>query len=653
MEDLLKERIDRFQYYNQSRMRKAYAFDLNKANLLFKVIPFLLHVNYPDLPGYIEKCPCGIYGYDPKSIGRDLFWRIFTNSSAFNQLNQSPVPLQPFIHSLKTIGSIGTIAQTEKSDCDYWVSVRFQELGPEGIRLLEQKCRNIEEWTLKKGVEIHFFLMDIDQTRDNSFESQAEKESAGSALKLLLKDELFRTHLLVGGKMPLWWLIPPGFSEQQYQVYVGRMVSQKEIDPEAFIDLGYLSGIPRSEIFGACLWQMNKALDSPFKSVLKFAYLELLLNNTSKILPVFSDTVKCLVTFPDLLAKHGQEPLELADVDPYLLLARSLVSFYQRKSSSENANFIRECLFLKTIEGIESHKKGQGVGGNLAKVIKLMENWDLQPTDLAHFRNFQSWKYRELTEFGVKVHAYLGNTYQRLAGMFNDWAGKETLTISERDITVLGRKLFTFYEKKPKKIEYIKSPSPEAMGQKEITLLITKVEGKFFFYAFQGQHDRKEIREKIGYVIKREDDLITLLVWAIANGIITTETILYLISDFSLLDLVDIQQLTTSILQFFPKFSFSKIEGDILLQPEVITRAMIVVNLMKEPVRGSKTLHSSMISTNSYGEYFIEHMTSLVQVKNISRMLLTRYFISRWNNNLEFFIPTQPESRYIQSLIEG
>ncbi len=237
--------------------------------------------------------------------------------------------------------------------------------------------------------------------------------------------------------------------------------------------------------------------------------------------------------------------------------------------------------------------------------------------------------------------------------MFNDWAGKETLTISERDITVLGRKLFTFYEKKPKKIEYIKSPSPEAMSQKEITILITKITGKFFFYAFQGQHDRKEIREKLGYVIKREEDLTTLLVWAIANGIITAETIFYLISEYSLIDLVDIQHFTTSILQFFPRFSFSKIEGEILLQPEVITRAMIVVNLMKEPVRGSKTLHSSMISTNSYGEYFVEHMTSLVQMKNITRMLLTRYFISRWNNNLEFFIPTQPESRYIQSLLEG
>ena len=183
--------------------------------------------------------------------------------------------------------------------------------------------------------------MDINQTRENSFESSADEESAGSSLKLLLKDELFRTHILVAGKALLWWLIPPGLTEEQYLAYADRLLANPRINTELFIDLGYITDIPNAEIFGACLWQMNKALDSPFKSVIKFAYLELLLNRQEKALPLFSDLIKCLITYPEKLNPQQQIELSLEEVDPYLLLARDIITFYKRKRptpSRENSS---------------------------------------------------------------------------------------------------------------------------------------------------------------------------------------------------------------------------------------------------------------------------------------------------------------------------
>ena len=261
---LLKDKINRYRLYNRNRKIRAIHFNEPKATLLFKIVPFLLHCNYPSLPGFIDsdKAPYGIFNFKPdKIVSPMLFKKYFPTSSALKGNTPSPFSPAPCIYSLKTIGSIGTIAQTEKSDCDYWVSICYDELGPNGMEMLEQKCKAIEEWAMKRGTEIHFFLMDIVQTRENSFDSRAEKESAGSALKLLLKDELFRTHILVAGKMLLWWLIPLGLSEEGYQEYVQKLISEKTINPDNFIDLGYISDIPKSEIFGACLWQMNQALD--------------------------------------------------------------------------------------------------------------------------------------------------------------------------------------------------------------------------------------------------------------------------------------------------------------------------------------------------------------------------------------------------------
>lgn len=652
----LKKRIAIYQKYNNERKKKASQFNANHANLFFKVIPFLLHSNYPDLPGFIdsEECPFGIYGYDPEEeFDHDLFRKHFPNSSALKINTPSPYTENPFIHSIKTIGSIGSIAQSNKSDCDYWISIKHKDFEEEGLMLLNEKCKEIEEWAIQKGVEVHFFLMDIDQTRENSFESSSDEESAGSAIKILLKDELFRTHILVAGKMLLWWFIPPGLTEEEYKKYVSKLIERKKINPDDFVDLGYLSDIPKAEIFGACLWQMNKALDSPFKSVIKFAYLELLLRKKTKTLPLFSDKVKCLVAFPEKIKESSR--LDLSDVDPYLLLSRDIISFYQKEEIEHKRDtLIQECLFLKTLEGVVSQKSTKfGEHNYLKATMAIMEEWNLLPENYEHFLKFRDWKYKELIGFGGKVHEYLIETYKRLRWIFKSFENDTGLTITERDISVLGRKLFTFYEKKPAKIEYIRSMSRDLMAQKDITIHITKFEGKFYYYAFQGEQDHESVKTQVDSVIKREDNLIQLITWLLVNGIVNSKTTLHLTKNFLPIDLVDLQQLTDILINTFPIIHFSQISPQKLIQKESIVRALVVVNFQKDPVRESKTLPSTVISENSYGEYFLHDYTTLTQLKNAMRTLLTQHFVSRWNNNLEIFIPVQDEMHTIKKMIEA
>jgi len=652
----LKKRIQRYLAYNQERKNKATAFDSHKAVLLFQVVPYLLHCNYPDLPGYVEgdDCPYGIQLFKPEeAVDNDLFKRFFPTSSALSSRTDSPYTEKPCIHSLKTIGSIGTIAQTDVSDCDYWISIRREEMGEAGMLLLEQKCRGIEEWAMKKGTEIHFFLMDIDETRDNRFESAAEDESAGSALKLLLKDELFRTHILVAGKMLLWWLIPPGMSDKGYQAFAEKLIQSKAENQDFFIDLGYLNIVPKEEIFGACLWQMNKALDSPFKSVLKFAYLELLFRNKEQSVQLFSDKIKYLVTFQDKQPAGQEENLPLPDIDPYLLLAREIVGFYKNDTSIENRqdNLIKQCLFLKTIEGLQSQKRKQNDGGRSAELMKLMDNWQLLPEDPAHFLQFHYWKHKELVHFGTQIHDFLIETYKRLRWIFKTFGEETVVTITQRDIAILGRKLFTFYEKKPNKIEYIRSISPELMRQDDVTFHVTRFSGVDYYYAFQGALDDNSIKTHTDSVIRRETDPVSLMTWLMVNSIIGKKTRLHLTKTFLPLSLVDLQQLRDAMMDFFPRIHFAHIPAENLLKAERIERAFIVVNMAKEPVKGSKTLLSTQITTNSFGEYFIEHFNTLTQLKNSMRTLLSKHYVSRWNKNLETFVPVQPESGTINTML--
>ncbi len=649
-------KVERYKIFNRNRKIKAINFNENKATLLFKIIPFLLHANYPDLPGYINdpNCPYGIHRFVPEEyVNKEIFQRYFPNSKAVSQTTGSPFSENPCVHSLKTIGSIGTIAQTEKSDCDYWLSIRYNEIGPEGLLLLEEKCKAIEEWAMSRDNEVHFFLMDIDQTKENKFETLAEAESAGSAIQVLLKDELFRTHILVAGKMLLWWLIPPGLTEDEYKSYIDTVIKKKKLNPENFVDLGYLSDIPKSEVFGACLWQMNKALDSPFKSVIKFAYLELLLRNKTQTLPLFSDTVKCLVTYPEKQTPSTQGlNLELNEIDPYLLLAREIIKFYQKEASEQKrANLIRECMFLKTLEGMESQKRRSKKRKNLESTIDLMENWHLLPNNCEHFVNLRSWNFKQLTELGTKVHDYLLETYKRLRWISQNLGEETEVAITQRDLSVLGRKLFTYYEKKNNKIEYIRSLSRETMTQIDVTFHFASQNGTSHYFALQGIHEHFDNKKQTELLITRKSDLITLVTWLMINGIINDKTNLHLSKNLMPLDLVEIQTVTKVMLHTFPTINFAKISGDQLLKKESITRALAIVNLNKEPMKDSKKLQSTIITANSYGEYFVKEYNTVTQLKNALRLLLTKHYVSRWNNNLEVFIPPQQDQHLIKKLI--
>lgn len=652
-----QQKITRYLTYNEERKAKAMLFNAHQGNLLLKTVPYLLHINYPDLPGFIDDadCPFGIHLFNAtEEFPHELFRRYFPNSTAMRIDRPSPFTDKPCIHSLKTIGSIGTIAQSTISDCDYWVSIRKEELGEKKLQLLQEKCKAIEEWVMKRGSEVHFFLVDIDQTRENKFESETDEESAGSAIKLLLKDELFRSHILVAGKMLLWWFIPPGLTEGEYRSFVQNLVSRNKLRANDFVDLGYLSDIPKSEIFGACLWQMNKALDSPFKSVIKFAYLELLLRGDTTSLPLFSDRVKCLVTYPEKLPAAEQGTIELTEIDPYILLARDIIALYTKeKSEQKRATLIQECLFLKTLEGFESQKNTKfGQTSHLKATMDMMKSWNLLPENYTHFMRFRDWNYKELIAFGAKVHDYLIETYKRLRWIFKSFGAETGLAITERDISILGRKLFTFYEQKESKIDYIRSVSRDLMAQRHITIHITKYEGVFHYYAFQGQHDHESVKNHVESVIKRENNLIRLIVWLLANGILSAKTQLHLTKNFLPIDLVDIQKLTELLIKTFPIIHFSRISPANLLKRETVLRALAIVNFEKEPVKGAKTMKSTMVTENSYGEYFIQEYTTIIQLKNAMRTLLTQHYVSRWNNNLEIFIPQQDEQSYIKTLLE-
>jgi len=637
----MTDRAKRYQFYNRSRKVRAVSLDPAKAAFLFKIIPCLLHYNKPNLPGYIDEidCPHGIFRFLPENYLEPRLQKQylpnFSESADQSKLKQSA----PAIHSLMTLGSIGTIAQTSRSDCDYWVSIRLAEIGEAGRDMLAAKCRKIENWAVHRGHKIHFFLMDTDQVRDNLFTDATDSHDAGSALQLLLKDELFRTHILVAGKMLLWWLIPPNLNENQYHQYVEKLVHKKRLNLANYVDLGYFDTIPTKEIFGACLWQRNKALDSPFKSVLKFAYLELLMGQTDEFFPFISDTIKRLVTFPEQLAAT-EDPLAPPMIDPYLLLAREIVNFFHASKMAEE-KLIRKCLFFKTIEGVRAHEDNVHVA-----ILGLMARWNLLPEDHHLLLKDHCRSFTDKLAMGNEVHNFLLASYNRLRQISPGVEGNQA--ISQRDLSVLGKKLFSYYQDKPHKINYLQSISRFNMEEESLTL---HLKGEFFVYA--GKWTRDGIINQKPEPIAHDRNLAHLLCWLIINGILQEESRLYLTTSSSPITINDIREMAAVILRNFPLVSFNKIKATEMVKPEKTVKALIIVNWEKNPIYNDEELSADIITANNHGEYFLKPHKGLTATKKSMGKLMTRHFVSRWNKNLEIFIPSQPRRHSLMQLLQG
>jgi adenylate cyclase class 1 len=165
------------------------------------------------------------------------------------------------------MGSVGTVAYNRKSDFDYWACVDQRGVSEKQAAAFQKKIDEIQKWALKEaGVEVHIFINDITNLKMNIF-AEDEDEGFGSTIGGVLKDEFFRSSIIIAGKIPFWWVIPGFVSDSDYEKLFAHIPEKDRRDK--YVDIGNLYRISREDFLGAALFQLIKAIGSPFKSILK------------------------------------------------------------------------------------------------------------------------------------------------------------------------------------------------------------------------------------------------------------------------------------------------------------------------------------------------------------------------------------------------
>ncbi len=591
-------RLLRVLRYNHNRIEKALALFPPEQRPLFNVIPFLLHVNHPDFPGFVDdpKLPYGLAFYS-YSKAQPALYEVFPKQKSIID-NPKPIwPTKRCIESLSLMGSIGTTAQSAKSDLDYWVCVDGRVVNGEKWDLLQQKLILIENWSWEvHHLEVHFFLSDIEKVRSNDF-GAADGESAGSAQPMFLKNEYYSTNILISGKIPFWWITPHNCTDEVYQQRYKALQQGTDPNPEHFIDLGNIEKLDANEMFGATIWQLTKAMDSPFKSVLKMAKLEVFIDDTEKQIPL------CNV-LKDRVHNGGSIDKDVKSTDPYALMFDTIIKFYEQ-NNPKFLELFKACLYIKSDCVLTSLSNRELTSNNNFKrevMLNYVKSWRWKRAQLENYDSIEEWEFQQVSMLGKQIHSFLIGCYRRLSAKLHD---HEQL-VSDEDMTVIGRKIDAFYSSKPGKIQYLKRAFESGLIQPDITItmdLDINFSTKQRWSAFRTRLHYQDAQTNNPFFLKHSSDPVDLVLWCIFNRIIDHRSVFHLLQSKLTISNEDIAELMSDALMDFQPIRVSDLSREVLLSPCQILHCLLVVNFSsRRSVTEVETVR--VIYLTSWGELY-------------------------------------------------
>ncbi|MEW5724365.1 MAG: class I adenylate cyclase, partial [Thermodesulfobacteriota bacterium] len=505
-------------------------------------------------------------------------------------------------------------------DFDYWVCVDGRDFTPEDKQLFRRKLRAVEKWAADFArAEVHFFVMDLNRVRRNDF-GQTGHESTGSAMGNLLKEEFYRSLTLVAGQIPLWWIMPPGVDGTEYERLARRTQASTLLNPNELVDMGNLEPLSLSEFYGAAIWQISKTIGSPFKSVLKIALLEEYIMNRGAQ-GLLADELKRRLT-------AGLKEAEF--VDPYLLMFDRATNYLEAEKRRLDLNLLRRCLYLKVGEKVTW---AGSVKENLPRKKRIMANlvheWAWNPAELEFLNNYHNWPFEESQRFSEQINGFIFRAFDKIADELSAQKEPSTPGITRRDLKVLERKLFAFYQTRPHKVDSIKNVierPPVLSGLTIQRALDDRDEASWLLYRGLLSRDKAAEESSGTLLLKRSAWLAEALVWLVNNRLWGRETTLNLNAGRGELavhcTVADIQQLLQELKRFFPPYRYREIPEEALLEDPRTARMLLVVNL-NEPDRTGDLVEVCVCYQNNWGELFFEGFEDYLAGLKLARSFLS------------------------------
>ena len=574
---VLSQLRNRFLALNEGRLRRANQGLSTRQQTVLALLPLCFHVNHPSLPGYIcGNTPCGVSHYEPDMRALNEAQRLARSFSYRPRPASAELP----IHGIFLMGSLGTLAQADRSDMDVWIC-HDSNLSAEQIQELRKKCHALEAWAASQGAEVHFFLIDPQRFIKGERDTPLSGEDCGTTQHYLLLDEFYRTAIWLAGRTPMWWLVPV-YEEPRYAQYTHALLSKRFIRADEVLDLGDMSHIPPGEFIGAGLWQLFKGMESPYKSVLKLLLTEVYASEHPR--------VQCLSMHfkKEVFANR----MDLDELDPYMMVYRRIEVYLRGRGELGRLELVRRSLYLKVNKKLTGPTRQRTLGWQSSLLERLSNEWGWSEQQLALLDSRSQWKVRQVSSERRTLVNELNHSYRFLTHFAR--TQNAISSINQRDLNVLGRRLYAAFERKAGKIEFVNPGIAPDMAEDTLTLvqLPNKREpGQHQWGLYSGNLATHEWENFTP--IKRSRELLELLVWCHRNSVIDSGTHIALHpgeSDLTEQELFNLQEAVQQSIVL----PLEAVAEQTLLIPSVPSEILLLVNVGVDPLRHHKDLNILM-----------------------------------------------------------
>ncbi len=599
----------RFVQYNAFRKRLFAELSPNDHETILYLLPWLLSINEPGCPGFIPdlKRQFRVYGIDfEKEIRKRE--REFKRRFGVRKSGTMMAPKAEYlvIDGLYTIGSVGSVSQTRGSDCDIWVAIDATAFDRNSWQQLDQKINLIRDWLdANTRLPVYFFICDVTAIRECRFGS-VDAESSGSTQQNVLKEEFYRSMMVILGKIPLWWISFDPSGAIGYE-QARAAVADENFGEYDIIDFGDIERVEKSEYFGAALWQLNKSLSRPLKSIIKMSLLKMLLESPGERLLCHRFREKVLST---------ADPEQFPDFSIFTMAA---IAENYRKTRPDQLRFFAECLYIRS--EFNPYNRNQRVKNRLA--MPFFKPFGISKERQAYLRRAESWRFHEQVELGDRLFRRMLQLYREISAEQDGVAGES----DRRDLTILGRKISAFYLKKEHKIPVLQKPTG-SLNVPSISLSMADDTWR----AYSGNDT--------GDPLIANPDILPVIAFVVWNDLFAANKV-RMRPNPSSVTLKEVLNLGERIRQAFGTYETHDVDYGNYLQAEFITRMLVVVGLGKSPWFKEK-LDFGVIYSNCWAELFALRFPTadafdafILNARRQARPIHTDFYVQRNNSTYE------------------
>lgn len=497
---------NRFVLVNNARLARTKSALESRQQIFLELLPLLFHLNHPMLPGYVSaQAPCGVDSFKPSRILVQKAQRLARSFSYQEQSQQSAD-----IVSIWLLGSCGTVAQRHGDP--FSVAIAHQhKLNESQLELLRQKTDALSHWAASLELSVDFSLMASPQYRLDLDEPLTEIESQRSFSNFQL-DKLYHSGLLIGGRIPGWWLVPPQL-EKHYDQYLFMLRKKQLIDPDECLDFGRITDISAAEFIENSAQHLNRAIDYPYEATLYVMMSEVYAAVFPKIEPL-SRHFKTAI--------HNDR-VNLDELDPDVMVYRDIEQYLLQRGEPKRLDLVRRCFYFKAAEQLSQPSATSVHPWRRQLIEKLVDEWQWSPEYLLQLDNRPHWKIDEASSEQKELVRELTNNYRFLLEFVRNCNSTES--IDPEPMNILGRKLFAAFERKAGKIERINPTISYGLAEEHLCFFQTADKRA---WAVSAQMVNANQTYK-AHPLKRSNSLISLLAWCQFNGLTNTNTKLSII----------------------------------------------------------------------------------------------------------------------------